>query len=123
MQRGAGQFAVDVTLAKLNVPAKSIASSTGSRPFFRGMRADYSSLVAQQPPRRREIPKGVLISEVQPDTTADRAKLRVGDVITQVNRKPVTTLGEARENKGQPGDAVQLKIIRNGQTRFLVIKN
>jgi serine protease Do len=82
---------VEVTLAKLYVPGKAIASSTGSRPFFRGLRADYSSLVAQQPPRRSTIPKGVLISELQPDTSADRAKLRVGDVVTHVDGLAITT--------------------------------
>lgn len=44
-------------------------------------------------------------------------------MITQVNRKPVTTLAEANENKGQPGEVVQLKIIRGGQTKFLAMKN
>ena len=75
----------DVTLAKLYVPGKSIASSTANRPYIHGLRVDYASLVVQQPPRWFTIPAGVLISDVQPDTKAERAKLKSGDVITHVN--------------------------------------
>jgi serine protease Do len=80
-----------VTLSKLYVPGKVIASSTGSRPVRRGLRVDYSSLVVQRHPKWARIPKGVLISEVQPGTAADRAALKTGDVITHVNGLPVTT--------------------------------
>jgi serine protease Do len=82
----------EVTLAKLLVPGKHIASSTGSRPFFRGLRVDYSSLVVQGQIRAfARMPRGVLISEVKPNTAAARAKLKSGDIITHVNRIPVTT--------------------------------
>ncbi len=82
---------VDVTLAKLYVPGKKIASSTGNRPYFRGLRVDYSSLVVQQSPRWFHIPEGVFLCDVQPNTSADRAKLKSGDVITHVNGLKVTT--------------------------------
>lgn len=79
---------VDVTLAKLNVPGKRIASSLGSRPYYRGLRVDYSSLVAQQ---ILDLPRGVLVTDIQPNTAADRATLKTGDIITHVNGLPVPT--------------------------------
>ncbi len=91
VQQKDGKRIVDVTLGKLHVPGKRIASSTKSRPYFRGLRADYSSLVAQQPVGWFHIPAGVLLSEVQPDSQADRAKLKSGDVITHVNGIAVTS--------------------------------
>ena len=82
---------VGVTLAKLHVPDKKIASSLGRRPFVRGLRVDYASLVVQQPPRAFFIPRGVLVSDVQLGTPAHKANLKAGDVITEVNRIPVPT--------------------------------
>jgi serine protease Do len=91
VRHGINERTAEVTLSKLYVPGKRIASSLGSRPFRRGLRVDYSSLVAQQPSRWNYIPEGVLISELQPEGSADRAKLKVGDVITHVNAVKVTT--------------------------------
>lgn len=83
---------VDVTLAKLAVPGKKIASSTGSRPYFRGLRVDHASLIVQEPLRQSgTIPAGVLISDVQPGSPAERANLKTGDIITHVNQLPVPT--------------------------------
>src|SRR5207253_1894496 len=80
------EHVTDVTLAKLYVPGKNIASSLGSRPYYRGLRVDYASLVVQQPGRRFvHIPKGVLVIDVQPGSAADRANVKTGDIITQVN--------------------------------------
>ena len=92
VQRGAGQFQVEVTLAKLRVPAKAIASSTGSRPYVRGLRVDYSSLFVQQGNFAAAVqPAGVFVSDVQPKSSAERARLSIGAVITHVNQRPVTT--------------------------------
>jgi S1-C subfamily serine protease len=82
---------VEVTLAKLYVPGKKIASSLGRRPFLRGLRVDYSSLLAQPARTAATIPAGVLITDVQPGSVAEQARLRSGEVITQVNGRPVPT--------------------------------
>lgn len=82
---------VEVTLAKFHVNSKKVASSTGKRPFFRGLRVDYTSLLAQQPPRQPRIPPGVLISEVQPGGPAALAQLKAGEIITHVNDRAVTS--------------------------------
>ena len=80
-----------VTLGKFNVTGKRIVSSLGNRPFFRGLRVDYATLLVQQPPRLPLVPPGVLIGEVQPGTSAADIKLKSGEVITHVNRRPVNT--------------------------------
>src|SRR5204862_5871076 len=76
VRRNKEERIVDVTLGKLYVPGKKIFTNTGDRPYERGLRVDYSSLVVQMPPRPFHIPAGVLISDVQPDTPADKAKLK-----------------------------------------------
>jgi serine protease Do len=82
---------VDVTLGKFNVPGKSIASSLGKRPFFRGLRVDYTTILVQLPYRFPEVPAGVVVTEVQTGSSADEAQLKTGEVITHVNNRPVTS--------------------------------
>jgi serine protease Do len=83
---------VDIKLAKLYVPGKKIASSLGNRPYFRGMRVDYSSLLVQVDERTTNVtPRGVLVTEVLPKTSASDAKLKYGDIVTHVNGALVTT--------------------------------
>lgn len=84
-----GLQTLDATLAKFSYPGKRIASSLGKRPFFRGLRVDYSSLLAQQSPTR--IPRGVMVTEVQPGSPAAQAKLRYGDVISHINGQAIST--------------------------------
>jgi S1-C subfamily serine protease len=91
VRRGNVERIVDITLAKLHVPGTAIASAAVTRPYRRGLRVDWASLVMQQPGRPARMPAGVLISDVQPDTSADRANLKTGDVITHVNGIAVTS--------------------------------
>lgn len=67
--------------------------------------------------------EGVVVTSVEENSAAAKVGLMEGDVILQVNRQPVKSAAEARSHKGDAGAAVQLKILRAGQTKFLVIKN
>jgi S1-C subfamily serine protease len=91
IRRGKELYAAEVKLAKLYVPGKKIASSLGKRPYSRGLRVDYTSLLVQKPPRLSSMPPGVLVSEVKPNSSADRAFFKPGDIITHVNGRPVNT--------------------------------
>ncbi len=82
---------VAVTLAKFYVPGVKIASSPGKRPWVRGLRVDDASLLVQQPPRRDEIPPGVVVAGVEPNSPAAKAKFRPGEIITHVNGVAVLT--------------------------------
>jgi serine protease Do len=88
---GVAREKTEITLAKYLVTGKVIASQRGSRPVFRGLRVDYTSLIAQQPGfTAGMIPRGVLVGEVLPDSAAARADLKPGLVITHVNDRAVT---------------------------------
>ncbi len=78
------------TLAKFAVTGPIIARN---RPSERGLRVDYTSLLVQSQGRQR-VPRGVLVREVLPTSPFANTMLKVGDVITQVNDKPVTTPGQ-----------------------------
>jgi serine protease Do len=81
----------EATLAKLHVPGKKIVASLGRRPYLRGLRVDYSSLLVQQPHSLLRMPPGVLITEVQPGSRAAGAELKPGEVITHVNQRAVNS--------------------------------
>jgi serine protease Do len=66
--------------------------------------------------------KGVVITEIDPDSPAARQGLREGDLVLEMNRKPVTNADEAVKLSEQiAGPKVLLLIWRNGRTSYLVI--
>ena len=66
---------------------------------------------------------GVVVTSVEPGSSASAAGLREGDVIQHVNRKPVSSVGEFNQAIRQGGaDSVVLLVNRGGQTQFVVVE-
>jgi serine protease Do len=63
-------------------------------------------------------PKGAMVSDVTPDSPAERAGLKSGDVITGINGKPVLERNQLRMDIAMMGvnTPVKLQVFRNGQT-------
>jgi serine protease Do len=61
--------------------------------------------------------EGAVITEVEPDTPGAKAGLRTGDVITELDGKPVTDAGQLQMMVGQkrPGDTIHLQIVRDSK--------
>jgi predicted metalloprotease with PDZ domain len=61
---------------------------------------------------------GALIELIEPGGPAERAGLMPGDVITEVDGRPITTSGDLARTLAakQPGEQVQLQVNRFGQT-------
>jgi Do/DeqQ family serine protease len=65
---------------------------------------------------------GLYVAEVEPDGPAADAGIRPGDVIEQVNRKPVTDVAELKAAvKGSAGKPALLLVTRNGDSLYLTI--
>src|SRR5580692_2812682 len=62
---------------------------------------------------------GALVGDVSPGSPADKAGLKSGDVITQVNGQPVEDASQLKLRVAQtaPGSKVQLAINRNGESK------
>ena len=61
--------------------------------------------------------EGAVITEVEPDAPGAKAGLHTGDVITELDGKPVTDAGELQMVVGQkrPGDTIHLQIVRDSK--------
>ena len=66
---------------------------------------------------------GLLIQEIEPDSSAAQRGLAVGDVLLEVDNKPITSLEDFEaaisgvEGKGL--DTALVKVVRGGEARFI----
>ncbi len=70
-----------------------------------------------------ETTEGVVVTAVAPDSPADDAGLRAGDVITQVNRRGVHNTAQYEQALASAGTANQLLVLvtRQGQNFFVAL--
>lgn len=66
--------------------------------------------------------EGVFVASVEPGSPAARHGLRSGDVITAINRKPVTSVAELERTLKATKSALALSIVRGNGRMFLVIR-
>jgi len=66
-------------------------------------------------------PNGALVAKVEPDSAAEHAGIKVGDVILKYNGESIVDAGQLSAHVGQamPGDKAQLEIWRGGKTSTL----
>lgn len=68
--------------------------------------------------------RGVYVARVTENGGAAEAGIKSGDVILEVNKRPVNSLSQLLEAVGQyrPGDVVEILTLRNGKTRLVNVK-
>jgi Do/DeqQ family serine protease len=70
-----------------------------------------------------KVSKGAFVSEVSPDSAADKGGIKAGDIITQINGKSVASFQELRAkiaSKGA-GAEVQLTLLRKGKNKAVTV--
>src|SRR5207247_1939574 len=67
--------------------------------------------------------KGVVVTEIRPESPAAQAGLAPGDVIREVNRQPVRSIEDVERDLARGGGASQvlLRIEREGTFRYVVL--
>jgi Do/DeqQ family serine protease len=68
-----------------------------------------------------ELPtdRGALVTQVEPDSPAEQADIRPGDVIVAINAKPIDSSADLRNEVGlvRAGESVEVTAIRDGERR------
>src|SRR5216683_4181741 len=67
--------------------------------------------------------EGAVITEVEPDAPGAKAGLRSGDVITELDGKPVTDAGQLQMTVGQkrPGETIHLRVVRDSKPTSVAV--
>jgi len=67
---------------------------------------------------------GLVITEVKPGSAADEAGLQPGDLITQINRRPVKNLADYKREMAasEKGKSVLFLVRRGDNSVFLALK-
>lgn len=66
---------------------------------------------------------GAVVTQVEPDSPAGKAGLKIGDVITELNSKKVADAGELQMEVGlmHPGTTIKIGLVRDGKSMNLPV--
>lgn len=114
---------VTVTLNQLTEKEEQAATGESAGAALTGVQVENLS---QQDAQQLGLPattQGVVVTQVDPSSQAAAADLERGDVIQEVNRKPVRNMQQYREAMASAGNqAVLLLVNRAGTTHFIVVQ-
>ena len=111
-------------LGELPGDQEPVAAAAGETSALEGLQVDeLTPAIARQLKVDPDI-KGVVVTNVDPSSAASEAGLRRGDVVMEVNRKPVTNVSEFRAQVQAAGDkSILLLVNHNGNVVFLVVES
>ena len=71
-----------------------------------------------------ETAKGVVVTEIDPDSPSAEAGIKAGDVIHEINREPITSAKEAVDlsEKVKKEKKVLLRVSTKGTSRYVVVE-
>lgn len=122
-------FAIPINSAQ-NIAAQLIQKGKVDHPYLGIQMIDVTPEVKQQvnsnpnAPIRLTVDQGVILMEIVPNSPAQKAGLKQGDVITKVNNQPVKDSTEVRRSveKSQVGGNLTVEIQRGDQTQNIVVQ-
>ncbi len=107
---------ITVTVA-LTDPKKREMLDASADPYFYGVTLKDFSITS---PVHGNV-NGVLVLDVQQDSTAWQSDLRSGDVITSVNQQPINSIADLKAAALKADKMILLNVLRGGSAVFLVI--
>jgi serine protease Do len=68
--------------------------------------------------------KGVVVADVEEGSSAADAELHPGDLITEVDRQPITSVNEFRDTltKAKDKESILILVKRDGASRFVILR-
>ena len=114
-------FAIPMHLAE-NIMAQLKEHGEVKRAWLGVITAEVDQTMAEALGMKR--PRGVLMSEVRPDTPAEKAGLREGDVVLKVDGKNVDSISQLRNtiSLAGVGHDCDLLVLRDGKERTVTVK-
>ena len=114
-------FAVPVAVAR-NVMDQILKNGKVTRAYLGVMAQEVTPALARQF-HESEV-RGALVGDVSPNSPAARAGLQKGDIILDINGKPINDSAQLRMNVSlmQPATAVSLKVLRDGAMRNFTVR-
>ncbi|MGM0658157.1 MAG: DegQ family serine endoprotease [Pseudomonadota bacterium] len=112
-----------------SIPIETASSTIDQLLEFGRVSRGYLGVGIQSVDRQRadalglDRPVGALVNSVEPDSSADRAGIEVGDVILEVDDRPIEVFSDLPPIVGsiRPGREIELKISRWGETREVTV--
>ena len=131
IERNGQTLNLPVTLAVLNLEAENKGEGGGNLPgggekgALNGVSVQALTPDLRQQLQTPEGTQGVVITDVDPNSPASAAGLQQGDIIVQVDRKPITTVAEFNaEVRANASRESTLLLVKSGQaTHFVVVPN
>jgi serine protease Do len=122
---------IPVTLGEFNLEAENKGDNEpnlpggGEKGALKGLSVQALTGDLRQQLQVPEGTQGVVVTDVDPDSAASAAGLQQGDIIVQVNRKPVNTVSEfnAAVKAGVSRESTLLLVKRGQGTQFVVVPN
>jgi serine protease Do len=108
----------------INIVKNSIKNFEATGEFDRAMLGVSYTLISERAALANEVPQGAYIQEVFENSNAEKAGLKIGDIIIKFDGQKITeneTLAELL-NQTQLGSEVELEIWRDGERQKLEIK-
>ena len=111
-------FAIPINMAK-NIEQQLRSTGKITRGWLGVMIQDVNEDLAKQFGSQNK--RGALVSEVTPDSPAQRGGLLQGDIITSINGRAIDNVADLRNRIAEtaPNTSVTLRILRNGQEKDL----
>ncbi len=113
-------FAIPINLVK-----ESLDNFNQTGKFSRPFLGVTYNIISQRAALLNEMPQGALVQNVVPDSSADNAGIKIGDIITKIDGKQVNDTDAALAlliSKKKVGDTITVTLYRDGDTKDIDVK-
>jgi S1-C subfamily serine protease len=117
--RGNERMTVDATIG--SAPSPETAATGGGAAAGNVLAGAQLSDIPRDDPAYGQV-SGALVTQVEQGSRAFAGGLQAGDIITAVNRRPVSSAAEVQAAIEQNSGALALNVVRNGNEQFLIMR-